>query len=67
MKVVVGMDSFKGSLSSVNANSSVEKGIKNIYPEAVVTSFAMADGGEGTAETLVDGMKWKNHCIIRLC
>lgn len=57
MKVIVGMDSFKGSLSSVGANQSVEKGIKHIYPDAAVKSFTMADGGEGTVETLVDGMQ----------
>lgn len=57
MKVIVGMDSFKGSLSSVNANLSVKNGIKRVYPDAAVKSFAMADGGEGTVETLVDGMQ----------
>lgn len=57
MKVIVGMDSFKGSLSSVNANQSVKNGIKRVYPDAAVKSFAMADGGEGTVETLVDGMR----------
>ncbi|MBF0753602.1 glycerate kinase [Jeotgalicoccus halotolerans] len=56
MKVITGMDSFKGSLSSVGANQAVEKGIKQVFPESVVKSFAMADGGEGTVETLVDGM-----------
>lgn len=56
MKVIVGMDSFKGSLPSVDANMAVEIGIKKVFSDAVVKSFAMADGGEGTAETLVDGM-----------
>lgn len=56
MKVITGMDSFKGSLTSVDANEAVEKGIKQVFPNAVVKSFAMADGGEGTVETLVDGM-----------
>lgn len=56
MKIIVGMDSFKGSLPSVDVNQAVENGIKQVFPDAVVRSFAMADGGEGTAETLVDGM-----------
>lgn len=56
MKIIVGMDSFKGSLPSVDANQAVENGIKQVFPDAVVRLFAMADGGEGTAETLVDGM-----------
>lgn len=56
MKVIVGMDSFKGSLSSVDANQAVENSVKQVFSDAVVKAFAMADGGEGTAETLVDGM-----------
>lgn len=56
MKVITGMDSFKGSLSSADANRAVETGIQQVFPDAVVKSFAMADGGEGTAETLVDGL-----------
>lgn len=56
MKMIVGMDSFKGSLSSADANMAVENGIKQVFSDALVKSFTMADGGEGTAETLVDGM-----------
>ena len=57
MKVIVGMDSFKGSLSSVKANMAVKRGFQKIYHDADIVTFAMADGGEGTTETLVDGMK----------
>src|SRR5699024_12799297 len=35
----------------------VKRGIQKIYHEADIMTFAMADGGEGTTETLVDGMK----------
>lgn len=56
MNIVVGMDSFKGSISSLKANQSVSDGIKSVYPHAEVRAFPMADGGEGTVETLVDGM-----------
>lgn len=56
MKVIVGMDSFKGSISSMEANQSVSDAIKSVCPGAQVKSFPMADGGEGTVETLVDGM-----------
>lgn len=56
MKALVGMDSFKGSLSSLEANKAVSDGMKSVYPDAEVKSFPMADGGEGTVETLVDGM-----------
>lgn len=56
MRIIVVMDSFKGSLSSADANQAVENGVKQIFSDADVKAFAIADGGEGTAETLVDGM-----------
>lgn len=55
MKVIVGMDSFKGSLSSKDSNRAVEKGIRSIFENAEVKSYPMADGGEGTVEALIDG------------
>lgn len=55
MKVIVGMDSFKGSLSSKDSNRAVENGIRSIFKNAEVKSYLMADGGEGTVEALIDG------------
>ncbi len=57
MKVVVAMDSFKGSLSSNELANSVENGIKKVYPDAEVIKIPVADGGEGTVESLVEGTK----------
>lgn len=54
MKFIVAMDSFKGSLSSEEANTAVEKGIISVFEDAEVRSFPMADGGEGTTEALID-------------
>ena len=56
MKVVVAMDSFKGSLSSLEAGQAVKKGILKAIPEAEVCIRPLADGGEGTMEALVFGM-----------
>lgn len=56
MKVVVAMDSFKGSLSSLEAGQAVKKGILKAIPEAEVCIRPLADGGEGTVEALVFGM-----------
>jgi glycerate kinase len=55
MKVVVAIDSFKGSLSSLELGNFIEKGVKNVYPEAEVKKIPIADGGEGTVEALVEG------------
>lgn len=52
MKIVVAIDSFKGSASSVEVNRSVEKAIKLVLPDANIKMFPIADGGEGTLEAL---------------
>ena len=56
MKAVIAMDSFKGSLSSSEAGTAVMEGIKRVYPDAEVWVRPLADGGEGTVETLAAGM-----------
>jgi len=56
MKVVVAIDSLKGSLSSLEAGSAIKQGIHKVYPEADVEVRPLADGGEGTVEALVLGM-----------
>ncbi|MBP3368750.1 MAG: glycerate kinase, partial [Clostridia bacterium] len=48
MKIVIAIDSFKGSLSSVQAGEAARDGIKKVYPDADVTVRPIADGGEGT-------------------
>ncbi|GLI58226.1 glycerate kinase [Propionigenium maris DSM 9537] len=55
MKVVVAIDSFKGSLSSYELGETIERGIKRVYGDAEVTKVPIADGGEGTVEALVEG------------
>ena len=56
MKVVVAIDSFKGSLSSMEAGQAIEEGVKCVYQNAEVVVRPLADGGEGTVEALVEGM-----------
>ena len=52
MKTVVAMDSFKGSLSSLQAGYAVKKGILTVCPDAEVTVLPLADGGEGTVDAI---------------
>lgn len=56
MKVVIAIDSFKGSVSSLEAGEAAKAGVLDAYPEADVSIMPLADGGEGTVETLVYGL-----------
>ncbi|NGP46525.1 glycerate kinase, partial [Bacillaceae bacterium SIJ1] len=57
MKIIVATDSFKGSATSFEVASYIEKGIKNVKPEANIIKFPLADGGEGTVEALTHAKK----------
>ena len=56
MKAVIAIDSFKGSLTSQEAGQAAAAGIKRVFPDAVTEVCPLADGGEGTVETLISGM-----------
>ena len=56
MKILVATDSFKGSLSSIEAGEAIKIGILNVMSDAKVQVCPVADGGEGTVDTLVAGM-----------
>ena len=56
MRVVVAIDSFKGSMSSLEAGEAISKGIRNAHMDAEVEIRPLADGGEGTVEALSIGM-----------
>lgn len=55
MKVVVAIDSFKGSLTSMEAGNAAKEGVLRAQ-EAQVVVRPLADGGEGTTEALVEGL-----------
>ena len=52
MKVTVAMDSFKGSLTSLEAGEAVKRGILKACPDAEITVLPLADGGEGTLDCI---------------
>lgn len=56
MKVVVAIDSLKGSLTSLEAGRAIREGVLRAIPEAEVCVRPLADGGEGTVEALALGM-----------
>lgn len=63
MKIVVAVDSFKGSLSSLEAGEAIKTGIKNVDSQCDVVVKPLADGGEGTIEAIVTEMNGKLHTI----
>ncbi len=52
MKVVIAIDSFKGSLSSIEAGNAAKEGVLRVFPKAEVIVSPLADGGEGTVDAL---------------
>ena len=54
MKIVVAPDSFKGSVSALEAARAIERGLRRVFPDAIIEKIPMADGGEGTVQSLVD-------------
>ena len=53
MKAVIAIDSFKGSLDTLESGAAVADGIKAVYPEAEIVISPIADGGEGTVSAIV--------------
>ncbi|MDD3222644.1 MAG: glycerate kinase [Lachnospiraceae bacterium] len=56
MKVVIAIDSLKGSLTSLEAGDAIRQGILKVMKDAEVIVRPLADGGEGTVEALTLGM-----------
>lgn len=63
LKVVVAIDSFKGSLSSMEAGAAAATGIRLACPGARVVVRPLADGGEGTVDALVAGFGGSRRCV----
>lgn len=56
MNITIAIDSFKGSLSSMEAGQAVAEGIRRVMPSAEIRIRPLADGGEGTTEALTAGL-----------
>jgi glycerate kinase len=57
MNVLIAIDSFKGSLSARKLVSAIEEGITNVYSDATIKKTPIADGGEGTIDSLIEGLR----------
>lgn len=54
MKIVIAPDSFKESLSALGVSNAIEAGFRHVFPDAEYVKVPMADGGEGTVQSMVD-------------
>ena len=66
MKIVIAPDSFKENLTSMEVAAAIEKGIRRVLPKARCIKVPMADGGEGTVQSLVDATGGRLHkCKVK--
>ncbi|UJF19761.1 glycerate kinase [Vibrio sp. SS-MA-C1-2] len=54
MKIIIAPDSYKESLTAMEVATAIEAGFKQVLPDAEYVKLPMADGGEGTVQSLVD-------------
>lgn len=54
MKFVLAPDSFKGGRSAIEVATAMKTGLSKVFPDAEYDLVPMADGGEGTVQSLVD-------------
>ncbi|TSB44732.1 glycerate kinase [Alkalicoccobacillus porphyridii] len=62
-KIIIAPDSFKESFSALEAATAIEKGFKQVFPDATYLKIPMADGGEGTVESLADALNGELRTI----
>ena len=63
-KIVVAIDSFKGSLTTFEAGRAIAEALKEVYENAEVSISPIADGGEGTVEAIISAT---NGELVRTC
>ena len=63
MKILIAPQAFKGSISAVDVAAAMREGVLRVLPDAEVSAVAVADGGDGTLETLVEGSGGEIHRI----
>lgn len=66
MKILFASDSFKGSLTSMQISNLLKQATSEIFPNAQTVSMSVADGGEGTMDSLVNslGGTWKTVDVL---
>jgi glycerate kinase len=59
MRILIAPDSFKHSLSAKEVADNLEAGLLQVLPDSIVTKIPVADGGEGTVQSLIDATNGK--------
>ena len=54
MKIVIAPQAFKGSISAMEVSKAIQEGVINVFPDSEIILCPVADGGDGTLETLVE-------------
>lgn len=62
-KIIIAPDSFKGSLTAVQAATIISEALQSMLPDAEIIPFPLADGGEGTREVLTPFLSAEQHLI----
>lgn len=65
LNVIIASDSFKGSASSRRVNDYIAEGVLRVTPDARVTRYPIADGGEGTMDALISA-RGGRVCSVRV-
>lgn len=65
MKVVIAPDSFKDSLSAHDIAQAIALGWQQVFPNAEIIQCPMADGGEGSIETVLAACsgQWREQMV----
>lgn len=66
MKIILAPDSFKGSLTSMQAISIIKKAVIKYFPYANIVELPIADGGEGTVEALVEALHGEYRDVVTM-
>lgn len=64
MKIVIAPDSYKESLSATEVAQAIEKGFREVFPDAQYVSVPVADGGEGTVEAMIAATHGSAHSAL---
>ena len=63
MKIIIAPDSFKESLTALEVADAIEAGLTAVLPHAQCVKIPMADGGEGTVQSLIDATCGTLHSV----
>ena len=64
MKIVIATDSFKGSMTSIEASEHIEAGINRVFSDCNIIKIPVADGGEGTVDSILNSYGGEYYSLV---